>query len=182
MVCAGIGAARAVLAVQAALAEQQPMSGLISVGFAGACDPGLRVGDVIHAGLVIDTLSGERFGDTRSPNAIASARTVADPAEKQRLYVTYGAKAVDMEASTVARLAQMNGLTFEAIKAISDEASLDLGDLGRFTTHDGQFREIAFAFHATLRPKTWRRLIQLAANSKTAQAALALALNKRLLP
>src|SRR5580693_4156979 len=58
--CAGMGAARATLAVQVAMSIR-PVTALLSVGLAGACDPALRVGEIIRAGVVVDTQSGERF-------------------------------------------------------------------------------------------------------------------------
>ena len=51
--CAGMGADRASLAVEAALALG-PASELISVGWAGACNEGLKIGDVFRPGTVID--------------------------------------------------------------------------------------------------------------------------------
>src|SRR6202020_1215250 len=63
--CAGLGAARATLAVQAAVSLPPAVTTLISVGLAGACDPSLRVGEIVRAGVVVDTQSGERFSDSR---------------------------------------------------------------------------------------------------------------------
>jgi adenosylhomocysteine nucleosidase len=77
-----------------------------------------------------------------------------------------------MEAATVARIAQAHGLKFHAIKVISDDASFELQELARFATEDGQFREAAFAAHATLRPQLWTKLFQLAGNSKRALQSL----------
>ena len=41
--------------------ERMPVTVLFSVGLAGACDPALRVGDIVRAGVVIDGRTGERF-------------------------------------------------------------------------------------------------------------------------
>src|ERR1039458_2433715 len=57
--CAGIGGEQAARAVQAARAFQ--VTELISVGLAGACDPALRVGDVVRGGGVMDRKTRERF-------------------------------------------------------------------------------------------------------------------------
>jgi adenosylhomocysteine nucleosidase len=169
--CAGMGAARATLAVQAAMSIK-PVTALLSVGLAGACDPALRVGEIVRAGVVVDTQSGERFSDSQFRQVLVSAPSIASVDEKKRLLASYGASAVDMEAATVARIARAHDLGFHAIKAISDEATFELQELARFATHDGQFREAAFAAHAAVRPQMWAKLFQLAGNSKRAIEAL----------
>jgi adenosylhomocysteine nucleosidase len=171
VVAAGMGAARAALAVQAALACGG-ITALISAGLAGACDPALRVGDIVRAGEVIDTRTGERFSNTQYKQVLVTAPDIATLAEKRRLFASYYASAVDMEAATVARIAQAHGLSFSAIKTISDAADFELPALANFATAEGQFREAAFALHAALRPAMWSKLIHLAHNSKLAIDAL----------
>jgi adenosylhomocysteine nucleosidase len=178
--CAGMGAARATLAVQAAVSLRPAVTTLISVGLAGACDPALRVGEIVRAGVVVDTQSGERFSDSQFQQVLVSAPSIASVGEKMRLLASYGASAVDMEAATVARIARAHDLGFHAVKAISDEATFELEELARFATHDGQFREAAFAAHAAVRPQMWAKLFQLAGNSKRAVEALTVELESQL--
>jgi adenosylhomocysteine nucleosidase len=177
--CAGMGPARATLAVQAAMSIR-PITALLSAGLAGACDPSLHVGDIVRAGVVIDTQSGERFSNPEFNQILVSAPAIASVHEKQRLYASYHASAVDMEAATVARIAQAHSLTFQAIKAISDEATFELKELVRFATHDGQFRESAFAAYSAIRPHLWTKLFQLAGNSKRALQSLTTELQTQL--
>ena len=182
LVTAGMGANRAALAVQAALAHS-PVSALLSVGFAGACDPLLTAGSCLSAGLVIDSRTGERFRTDpdlceQSSAVLVTTPAIAGPAEKARLHQTYGAAAVDMEAATVARLAQAHGIPFGAIKAISDEHGIDLTSLTPFASDRGQFRTGAFAMHTLLRPNTWQAAITLGRNSNAALAALTSALHQ----
>jgi adenosylhomocysteine nucleosidase len=177
--CAGMGASRATLAVQAAMSIK-PVTALLSVGLAGACDPALRVGEIVRAGIVVDTQSGERFSDSEFHQILVSGPGIASVEEKKRLFASYGASAVDMEAATVARLSRARGLGFRAIKAISDEATFELEELARFATHDGQFREAAFAAYATVQPNMWAKLFQLAGNSKRAIEALTAELESQL--
>ncbi|MDQ2832881.1 MAG: phosphorylase [Acidobacteriota bacterium] len=177
--CAGMGEARAATAVGAAMAAA-PVTRLISVGLAGACDPALPVGSVVRPGLVVDTHSGERFRCSEALEVLVSTHAIANVAEKQRLYASYSASAVDMEAASVARMARAHDLPFQAIKAISDDAGFELQELGRFATRDGQFREVAFAAYAATRPKLWGKLLPLARNSKRALRALTLELEKEL--
>jgi len=169
--CAGMGAVRATLAVQAAMSVRK-VTTLISAGVAGGCDPALQVGDLVRAGVVVDTRTGERFLDSQQTQVVASVADVAGIAEKRRLFEAYSASAVDMEAATVARLAQAYGLRFAAVKTISDASEFEMKELGMFGTRDGQFRALAFVAYVALRPRFWRKLLQLARNGGAAVAAL----------
>ena len=177
--CAGMGATRAALAVEAAMSIR-PITALLSVGLAGACDPSLHVGDIVRAGVVVDTQSGERFSNSKFKQILVSTPTIASVHEKQRLYASYQASAVDMEAATVARIAQAHSFPFQAIKVISDDATFELKELTRFATHDGQFREGAFSAYAVARPQLWTKLFQLAGNSKRALQSLTTELETQL--
>ena len=169
--CAGMGPARATLAVEAAMAAS-PVTALLSAGLAGACDPALRVGDIVRAGVVVDAKSGERYSDSQFHQVLVTAVSISGATEKKRLYESYGASAVDMEAATVARLAEARGVRFQAIKSVSDEANFEMEDLARFATPDGQFRVAGFAAYAIAQPLLWPKLIALARNSNRAVEAL----------
>jgi adenosylhomocysteine nucleosidase len=169
--CAGMGGARVALAVEAAM-KAGPVTALLSVGLAGACDPALRVGDLVRAGEVIDSGTGERYSNSQFRQVLVTTPAIASVAEKRRLYSAYGAAAVDMEAATVARIALGHGLDFQSIKVISDEADFEIDGLSKFATRDGQFREGAFAIYAAVRPYLWKKLIALAGNSGKALMSL----------
>jgi len=173
--CAGMGATRAAMAVQAAMAAL-PVTELISVGLAGACNPAMRVGEIVRAGIVVNALTGERFSYAPYEQVLVSTDGIASVAEKARLNASYSADAVDMEAAAVARLARANGLDFHAIKAISDKADFEMKGLSRFSDKEGYFREAAFALHAVVRPVLWSSVIALARNSSKAIDALTEAL------
>jgi adenosylhomocysteine nucleosidase len=85
--CAGMGAARATLAVQAAL-SLKPVTSILSVGLAGACDPTLHVGDIIRAGVVIDARTGEHFNNSRFRQVLITTSVIASSKEKERLYAS----------------------------------------------------------------------------------------------
>jgi adenosylhomocysteine nucleosidase len=176
---AGMGSARVAMAVQAAMAAR-PVTALLSIGLAGGCDPSVRVGDIVRAGIVVDTQSGERFRNSEFQQVLVSAPHIASVREKQRLFASYSASAVDMEAATVARIAQGHKLPFRAIKVISDDANFEMQELGRFATQSGQFREAAFAAYSVVRPRLWSKLSQLAGNSKLALEALTTELESQL--
>ena len=171
-----MGAARATLAIEAALAAG-PASELISVGFAGACDPQFHVGDLIHPSIIIDAKTGERFFLTElsTTEAAEIVVTVASPAgalTKHRLGISYSASAVDMEAAAVARIAEAHGLPFSAIKAISDGVDFEMTEMEQFSTPDGQFQESEFAFYVAARPWLWKSVLALAKGSKLAAERL----------
>jgi len=182
--CAGMGAARASLAVEAAL-SLGPASELVSVGWAGACDPNYGTGEVIRAGIVIDTRTGERFfttePDTNTPRILVTVAVPAGAREKARLGESYRAAAVDMEAAAVARIARARAVPFVAIKVISDAMHFELPELSRFSTLDGQFREVAFGMHAALRPWLWKPVLTLARASTLSAQRLRLAIEAHIL-
>src|SRR5579859_2664212 len=175
--CAGMGAHRASLAIEAALALG-PASELVSVGWAGACIHRLHVGDVVHPDVVVDAKTGERYlpneerGQNDGLEILVTVETPSGVAAKERLGVSYYATAVDMEAAAVARIARAHDLPFSAIKAISDEASFELPEMQEFTTSDGQFREAAFGLRVALRPRLWKPVATLAKSSRLAAGLL----------
>jgi adenosylhomocysteine nucleosidase len=182
VVAAGMGGVRAAVAVKAALAAEG-VSMLISAGMAGGCVAGATAGWVLEADVVVDVKTGERFESSANsvgggPVVLATADEIASVKEKTRLFSTYRALAVDMEAATVARLARAHGLGFRAIKGISDNLDVELKPLGDFTGKYGSFRTGAFALHTALRPWTWLETIALARGSARALGALDVVLKK----
>lgn len=167
VVVAGMGTERVALAVQAAL-RQGKVSRLVSIGVAGACCPKHPVGSIVLPATVIDARTGERFSTESGEGVLVSVNQVASIQEKRRLLESYQADIVDMEAATVARLASIRGLPFQAIKAVSDGPDFELSETSRFGTKDGQFRETAFALYAAVHPRLWKPLLNLARNSKLA--------------
>ncbi len=173
VVAAGMGAQRVSLAFEAALAYG-PMRVAISAGLAGSCQALLHAGTVAEAGMVVDARTGERFS-TANPDrntVLATTAAIASVGEKTRLAAAYGAAMVDMEAATVARLAQAHGVSFRAIRGISDAHDFELASLSRFEGKQGQFRTAAFALHTALRPHHWRHAAKLGRESHQALSAL----------
>lgn len=178
-VCAGMGCDRVSKAVAAAMASGE-VGRLLSVGLAGACDPRVQAGEVLRFGTVIDVRSGERATVEGGGAVLATSGGLASVMEKRRLYESYGAAAVDMEAACVVRLARGHGIDCGVIKAISDDAMFSLDGLDRFATADGQVRELAFALFTAVRPMRWRSAVQLGRNSALALRALAVAIQDEL--
>jgi adenosylhomocysteine nucleosidase len=173
-VAAGMGAARATLAFAAATREQD-VELVISTGLAGACSADAHAGEVIEATLVVDARTGERFvceGASGRQHVLVTTEGIAGVREKARLRQSYGASLVDMEAATIARLAQARGLGFRAIKGISDAHDFEMESMRRFADAHGQFRTGAFALHTAVRPWTWSSAMGLGRDSNRALAKL----------
>ncbi len=76
VVCGGIGAEAARRATEAAFALYQPTV-ILSVGFAGALDPTLKVGDIFAPGRVLDARDGSRTEVATGHGVLVSVATVA---------------------------------------------------------------------------------------------------------
>jgi adenosylhomocysteine nucleosidase len=145
LVAHGPGRKLAAEAVDAALLRERP-DALASVGFCGALDATLAVGEVFVATRVVNGSQAYEavLPDTRrafrSGALISTDHVVSSVAEKQRLGAG-GAAAVEMEAAAVAGRAKLENLPFYCVRAVLDLASegftLDFNGLrgpeGRFS-------------------------------------------------
>jgi adenosylhomocysteine nucleosidase len=170
-VCGGIGMQSARRAAEAVIALYHPAQ-LHSVGFAGALNKSLRVGDILSPAVVIDARDGSRHQFTSGTGTLLTFMAVADAKQKIKLAQAYSAAAVDMEAAAVAAAAQARGIVFGATKVISDELDFDMPGIARFVSAEGRFRMPSFVLFAALRPWLWRSVAVLALNSSKASHAL----------
>ncbi len=120
LVCGGIGAEAARRAAEAVISLYSPAV-IYSAGFAGALDPGLKVGNVVQPARVVNAGDGSSVRMGTGEGVLVSFGAVASPAQKAKLRNSFEAQAVDMEAASVARAAEARGVRFAAVKAISDE-------------------------------------------------------------
>jgi adenosylhomocysteine nucleosidase len=137
----GAGADRAFAAV---LVAPKP-SAVCNIGFCGALDEALGVGDIVVADNVRDEI---REYETLVPEATKAARTgavvsiqhIAQTATEKRNLRATGASIVEMEAAGVARAAEDLGLPFYCVRAVSDLAGEDFeNDFNAALTPDGRF-------------------------------------------
>jgi adenosylhomocysteine nucleosidase len=173
----GTGLEAARRATEAIINLYRP-STVLSVGFAGALDGNMRVGDVLEARYVVDARDGSKTDTGSGAGVLVSFSSVAGKGQKAKLATAYQAQAVDMEGAAVAKGADARGLRFAAIKVISDEAAFPMPPMERFMTRDGGFRAASFAFYAALRPWLWRTVFRLARNSSIASRRLCEYLNE----
>ena len=179
VICGGIGPEAARRAAEVVINKAQPAC-VISVGFAGALDSSLKIADVLTPKVVVNAADGARTEATSGQGTLVSYAAVADPEQKKQLAQAYAAIAVDMEAAGVAQSAQINGLEFAALKAISDTAEFDLPPMDRFVGSDGRFCLFRFVRYVAAHPKYWKATIALGRNSAKASKALSAAIERYL--
>ena len=124
------------LAAQA-LGTKREVDQILNIGFCGALDPSLRVGDVVH-----------------SPDRLTTLDRVAVTAgEKHRLYELTGASAVEMECAAVETKAREWGVPFRFVKVVSDSAVEDLPlDFNQHRDSQGRFSRARIMLAALRRP------------------------------
>jgi adenosylhomocysteine nucleosidase len=133
-------------------------SAICNIGFCGALDETLGIGDVVVATEIRD---GSRTWSASLPDtpdgptgAVASIDHVAQTAaEKSNLRAT-GASIVEMEAAGVARASEDLDLPFYCIRAVSDLATEDFAnDFNAALGPDGRFSVARLVTGALSSPK-----------------------------
>jgi adenosylhomocysteine nucleosidase len=171
--CAGAGQAAATRAF-GAIEQEGPIDLVFSVGWAGGLSAEVALGEAYNVAGVIDVQTGERFSCEGGAGSLwlATSPKVADATEKRRLAISYGASLVDMEAAAIARLADMRGIPFYGIKAVSDGFADKLPDFNRFMSN-GEFKTGRFALYSLFTPWYWPALVRMGENSKKASQSIA---------
>jgi len=162
LVQTGMGRERAEKATQFVL-DRFPVTALISLGFAGALTPDLKIGDVVvcstvhrtsglekdegeveaysaDASLLAHASSGPKDGSTRFSlgTSVMVPRVVSSPQRKQELGHEFHAQIVDMESYWIARMASNQRVPLIAIRSISDTLQHGLQPLDHILAPDGR--------------------------------------------
>ena len=166
LVCSGIGTLAAGRAAEAV--ADMGVEVLISAGFAGALVPGMRPGGPLTPEVVVDAETGARFRAIFGGGTLVSATRILREEEKSAMAHRYDAQGVDMEAATVAGVAERHGCGFVAVKAISDTLDAVLPPLEPFIDAEGRFHTAQFVAHVAVRPQLWRSVARLAAHQRKA--------------
>ncbi len=170
----GAGVIQAAAAVDACAPLWRPDL-VISFGYCGAVNPGLKIADVVGATEVRALDGRHRARPVASSAAFRSGpiRTigrVAQSAAEKRDWRATGAIAVEMEAAGVARRAEAFGLPFQCIRSVTDLAEEDLAnDFNAALRPDGRFDTITLLRCAMRRP--WTRFPELIRLRKRCQLA-----------
>jgi adenosylhomocysteine nucleosidase len=179
LICAGVGPEAARRATEAIIQEVRA-SHILSVGFVGALDPALKVGEVFEPRTVINAGDGARTDTGCGQGTLVSFSALAGREQKEKLRDAYSAAVVDMEAAAVAQGAELRSIRFSALKVVSDEAGFVMPPVGDFIKADGSFRAARFVLHVALRPWLWGVTVALARNSARSSKALCAALDQYL--
>jgi adenosylhomocysteine nucleosidase len=143
----GIGPKRSALRLQEALITAKP-SQILVIGYAGALDPELKLGDVVAIEKVLllsenppgweqvqvegefnlERCSGFQQAATAAGIsshvgiALTSYHVLGHPIHKRLLHQRFQAATVDMETAALARVAQAERIPLRCIRVVSDEA------------------------------------------------------------
>ena len=136
----GIGPISADRAIRELLTNERPRK-VISAGFAGGLDPGLRVGDTLTA-------------DFPAAKIISRPMPIETPAEKIAAYRETGARIVDMETATLADACRNVRVPLVSVRAVSDSAdqSLPVPFDKWFDMHRQRARPFALVLHLLRHP------------------------------
>lgn len=137
--------------VERALERKPDVDRILSVGFCGALDPALRIGDIVVSGEVPKGLQASFV-----KGAVVSVDRVAFTArEKCDLRAATGAAVVEMESAAVAQKAREWDVPFGCVRVVSDIAGDDLPlDFNLYRDADGRFERTRIALAALGRPFT----------------------------
>jgi adenosylhomocysteine nucleosidase len=175
IVCSGIGPTLARQAAVAVFASERPRL-VVSAGLAGALDPKLKVGQILHPETVVDLATGARFDSGGADGVLVSVGSVLDRDAKRRLSGSFGADAVDMEAAAVAMVAGQHHCPFLALKSVSEPADFPMPCFDGFIDSRGRVRTFSFVAASAVRPKRWPVLVRLRRNTAHASQELCRAL------
>jgi adenosylhomocysteine nucleosidase len=178
MVANGVGAAQAGQAVEIACPRCSPEA-IVSMGFCGALDAALEIGDVFVATAV--DAAGRRF-DIRVPSTsaphstgvVASIDHVAQTAAEKSLLRASGASAVEMEAAAVAGRAAEYRIPFFCVRSVTDTADQSfVTDFNRALLSGGHFGTIRILTSALRNPgKAFPELFRLRVSCRIATRTL----------
>jgi len=187
LVRSGMGRDRARRAL-VEVAERYDLKEIISIGYAGALDPSLEVGDLVVADKIIEMDSSRSDEDMKSYSLnkeilnttgeihrkilLTVDRVAATPQEKKKLREKYSAVAVDMETSALAEEAKARNLSFISVRAITDTADQELIDCSYLVEEDGEVSKLKAGWHVLTHPGDMKGMIELGQHAKIATANL----------
>lgn len=177
LVRSGMGRDRARRAL-VKIAEKGYLREVISIGYAGALDSALQVGELVVADKVVHCETLKSYSvDEKLISTIPEARrgmlltvdnVVATPPEKKVLREKYSAVAVDMETSALAEEAEARHLPFASVRGITDTAGQELIDCSHLVTEDGGVSKLKAGWHVLTNPGDLKGMVDLSKHAKVA--------------
>lgn len=189
LVRSGVGRQRAEEATLQVIDRFKPVC-LISIGYAGALQPELNVGDLVIADTIIEEKEkGEYSPDTgwfnRAKNiscpddvkAIAGGlltvdNVIHDSMSKQELGKQYNVKAVEMETSAIAKVAEEKKVPFLSLRVISDRMDQELLDSSSFLGSDGEISTLKAGWYVLTHPGSIKSALSLRTQTQNATRSL----------
>jgi len=181
-VASGVGVKNARAAVERVFQAEAP-SAIVSVGYVGALDPALEVGQVFlprrvkRIGEKVDYQAAQpAFPSVEgiAQGTLLTIDRVAQTSREKGMLRQSGADAVDMEAYAVAEEAGKRGVPFYCVRVVSDHAKTDFPvDFNRARRADGTFSGWKVLAQAGLSSSRWRRLLDLKRDADLASHRLA---------
>lgn len=169
----GMGKRNAERSLRAFLERRRP-DRVLSCGFAGGLNPALTAGAVVFDAGNAPRLEAElaRTGARRARFHCAD-RVAASVAEKQSLWQSAGADAVEMESQGLAAVCVGSQIPFAVVRVILDTAGEDLPlDFNRLMTPDLRMSYSRLAMALLAAPGKIGALLELQRRSKTAAETL----------
>ena len=155
---------------------------IVSAGACGALAPDLASGDLVVPEVVVDGAGGRwPAAPLRRVAAAGTLLTVVDvvetAAEKSRLWLQTGARAVDMESAHILAWAAAHGVPGAVIRGVSDGAERGVpAALAASVGDDGRVRPLRAVTAALARGAGFSDLVELRAGTATALKSVAAAL------
>jgi adenosylhomocysteine nucleosidase len=197
LVKTGMGKERAENAAQFIL-EHYPVMAIISLGFAGALAPELRIGDIVVCSILhgapgsgeekqrleplapdanLLSLASQGPGDRATRFCLGSGVTVlqlnSSTQKMQGLNETFHADIIDMESYWIARIASARQIPFIAIRSISDNMQSSVQPFDQILASDGELLWKKAVLCFLLHPWYLMNVFTLSRNTRLAKRNLA---------
>lgn len=193
LVRSGMGKMRASDALRQVCDRCAP-SLIISMGYAGAVIPQLKIGDLIVADKVLE-FSGNPVGvdwavkqeiheipirpvsidktlEFERGGLLTVDEVVYKPEGKRALGRLYRVLAVEMETSALARMALEKQIPFMSLRAISDTVDCELPDFSSMKDKQGEVSKIKAGWHVITHPEKIKSMIELRQKAQKATTRL----------
>jgi nucleoside phosphorylase len=178
----GPGVKNARIAIEEVFRQETP-SAVVSVGYVGALDPALEVGQIFLARQIARLDSALKYpvellaytnAEGVAQGTLLTIDRVAQTREEKRRLRQSGADAVDMEAYAVAEEAARRSVPFYCVRVVSERADADFPvDFNRARRPNGTFSGWKLAAQAGLSPRRWENLLAIKRDASLASRRLA---------